>query len=146
MLDEPVRNVMERKKLLMAAPDTSVSTAAKLMAEAKVSAVMVVADKRLVGIFTERDAVFRVIAQGRDLHATRLAEVMTRDPLTLAPEESFGYALLVMHEKGFRHVPVVENGAPIGIVSARNALDPDLEEFESEARRRQNIRRQAAQQ
>jgi len=143
MLDEPVRNVMERKKLLMAAPDTSVSTAAKLMAESKVSAVMVVAGKRLVGIFTERDAVFRVIAPGRDVNATRLAEVMTRDPMTVAPGESFGYALLMMHEKGFRHVPVVENGEPIGIVSARNALDPDLEEFESEARRRQNIRRQA---
>ena len=143
MLDEPVRNVMERKKLLMATPDTSVGTAAKLMAESKVSAVMVVAGKRLVGIFTERDAVFRVIAPGRDVHATRLAEVMTRDPMTVAPGESFGYALLMMHEKGFRHVPVVENGEPIGIVSARNALDPDLEEFESEARRRQNIRRQA---
>ena len=66
--------------------------------------------------------------------------------MTVTPGESFGYALLMMHEKGFRHVPVVENGAPIGIVSARNALDPDLEEFESEARRRQSIRRQAAQQ
>lgn len=145
MLDEPVRNVMERKKLLMAAPDTSVSTAAKLMAASKVSAVMVVADKRLVGIFTERDAVFRVMAQGRDVHATRLAEVMTKDPTTVGPGESFGYALLMMHEKGFRHVPVVENGEPIGIVSARNALDPDLEEFESEARRRKHIRRQSAQ-
>ena len=145
MLDEPVRNVMERKKLLMAAPDTSVSTAAKLMAASKVSAVMVVADKRLVGIFTERDAVFRVMAQGRDVHATRLAEVMTKDPTTVGPGESFGYALLMMHEKGFRHVPVVEDGEPIGIVSARNALDPDLEEFESEARRRKHIRRQSAQ-
>ena len=146
MLDEPVRNVMERKKLLIAAPETSVSTASKLMAQSKVSAVMVVADGRLVGIFTERDAVFRVIAPGRDVHATRLADVMTRDPMTVTPGESFGYALLLMHEKGFRHVPVVEGGGPIGIVSARNALDPDLEEFESEARRRQNIRRQAAQQ
>ena len=133
---------MERKKVLIAPPDTSVSTAAKLMATNKVSAVMVVDNKRLVGIFTERDAVFRVIAQDRDAQTTRLVEVMTRAPKTVTPDESFGYALLMMHENGFRHVPVIENGEVIGIVSARNALDPELEEFESEAQRRKNIRRQ----
>ncbi len=133
---------MERKKVLIAPPDTCVSTAAKLMATNKVSAVMVVDNKRLVGIFTERDAVFRVIAQDRDAQTTRLVEVMTRAPKTVRPDESFGYALLIMHENGFRHVPVIENGEVIGIVSARNALDPELEEFESEAQRRKNIRRQ----
>jgi len=142
MLSEPVRNVMERKKVLMAPPDTSVGAAAKLMEKNKVSAVMVVENKHLVGIFTERDAVFRVIAQDRDVRTTRLFEVMTRAPKTVAPDKSFGYALLLMHENGFRHVPVIENGEPIGIVSARNALDPDLEEFESEARRRKHIGRQ----
>ena len=144
MLSEPIRNVMERKRLVLAAPDTSVSAAAQLMAANKVGAVMVVEGKRLVGIFTERDAVFRVIAQQRDPQTTRLAEVMTPAPLTVAPQETFGYALILMHENGFRHVPVIENGAPVGMVSARNALDPDLEEFESEARRRKAIRRGAA--
>ena len=142
MLSEPIRNVMERKKVLIAPPDTSVSTVAKLMATNKVSAVMVVDNKRLVGIFTERDAVFRVIAQDRDAQTTRLVEVMTRAPKTVTPDESFGYALLMMHENGFRHVPVIENGEVIGIVSARNALDPELEEFESEAQRRKHVRRQ----
>jgi CBS domain-containing protein len=113
------------------------------MAEKKVGAVMVVEDGRLVGIFTERDAVYRVIAQGRDARTTRLAEVMTPDPNTVTPEESFGYALLLMHERGFRHAPVLEDGRPVGIVSARNALDPDLEEFEAEAQRRKHIRRRA---
>ncbi|MBI1943278.1 MAG: CBS domain-containing protein [Betaproteobacteria bacterium] len=143
MLNEPIRNVMERKKLLVAPPHTSVSAAARMMAKKHVSAVMVVEDNRLVGIFTERDAVFRVLAQELDAQGTRLADVMTASPRTVAPEESFGYALLMMHEHGFRHVPVVENGAPVGIVSARNALDPDLEEFESEAQRRKHIRRLA---
>lgn len=142
MLSEPIRNVMERKKVLIAPPDTSVSTAAKLMATNKVSAVMVVDNRRLVGIFTERDAVFRVIAQDRDAQTTRLVEVMTRAPKTVTPDESFGYALVMMHENGFRHVPVIENGEVIGIVSARNALDPELEEFESEAQRRKHVRRQ----
>ena len=142
MLREPIRKVMERKKLLIAPPNTSVSTAAKLMATDKVSAVMVVENRRLVGIFTERDAVFRVIAQDRDARTTPLVDVMTTAPKTVTPDESFGYALLMMNENGFRHVPVIENGEPIGIVSARNALDPELEEFESEAQRRKNIRRQ----
>jgi CBS domain-containing protein len=143
MLDEQIQNFMEREQILLAAPETSVSSAARLMAEKKVSAVMVVEQKRLVGIFTERDAVFRVIAQGRDADSTRLADVMTTAPKTVTPSESFGYALLMMHENGFRHVPVVQNGEPVGIVSARNALDPELEEFESEAKRRKSIRRQA---
>ncbi len=143
MFSEPIRNVMEQKKVLTAPSDTSVWDAAKLMAKKKVSAVMVVEDKRLVGIFTERDAVFRVIAKDLDAKITRIADVMTTAPKTVAPDESFGYALILMQENGFRHVPVVENGEPIGIVSARNALDPELEEFESEARRRKQIRRES---
>lgn len=143
MLNEKIRDVMDRKKLLVAAPETSVREAAALMAKRKVSAVMVVQEARLVGIFTERDAVQRVIARKRDPGATRLAEVMTPDPMTVAPNESFGYAMIMMYEQGFRHVPVVENGVPVGIVSARNALDPELEEFESEAQRRKHIRRYA---
>jgi CBS domain-containing protein len=143
MYDEPIRNVMEQKRVLTASPDTSVSTAAKLMAKNEVSAVMVVEGRRLVGIFTERDAVFRVIALDRDTQTTRLVDVMTTAPQTVTPSESFGYALLMMHKYGFRHVPVIVNGEPVGIVSARNALDPEMEEFESEMSRRKSIRRQA---
>ncbi len=142
MFSQRVKSVMERKKILTAPPDTSVSKAAKLMARRNVGAVMVVDHKRLVGIFTERDAVFRVMAKGRDAKTTLLADVMTADPHTVAPEELFGHALLMMYENGFRHVPVIENGEPVGIVSARNALDPDLEEFVSEEQRRKHIRAQ----
>jgi CBS domain-containing protein len=140
MFSQRVKQVMERKKLLTAPPETTVSKAAKLMASKNVGAVMVVENERLVGIFTERDAVFRVMAKGLDAQATKLAEVMTNEPQTVDPDKSFGYALLMMHENGFRHVPVIENGKPIGIVSARNALDPEMEEFVSEAQRRKHIR------
>jgi len=142
MFDLRVRKVMERKKLLVAPPETSVSKAARLMARKNVGAVLVVKNKRLVGIFTERDAVFRVMARGRDAQTTCLADVMTPAPRTLSPDASFGHALLVMHENGFRHLPVMEDGKLVGIVSARNALDPDLEEFVSEAQRRQHILRE----
>jgi CBS domain-containing protein len=133
---------MEQRKLLIAPPETTVSKAARLMAERKVGAIMVVDDRRLVGIFTERDAVFRVIARDLDYQTTRLVDVMTRDPTTTTPDTSFGYALLVMHENGFRHLPVIEDGNLIGVVSARNALDPDLEEFVSESERRKHLWRE----
>ena len=140
MFSQRIRSVMERKKLLTAAPETTVSQAARLMAKKNVGAIMVVEDEHLVGIFTERDAVFRVIARGRDTLTTRLADVMTTAPHTVDPDKSFGYALLMMHENGFRHVPVIENGKPIGIVSSRHALDPEMEEFVSETQRRKHIR------
>ena len=141
MFSQRVRSVMKRKKVLMAPPETTVSKAAKLMAGRNVGAVMVVENERLIGIFTERDAEFRVVARGRDAQTTQLADVMTTRPLTVDPDNSFGHALLIMHENGFRHMPVIEDGKPIGIVSARNALDPEMEEFVSEAQRRQHIQK-----
>lgn len=142
MFSQPIRTMMEKKRLVTASPETTVSKAAKLMAKRRVGAVMVVEEHRLVGIFTERDAVFRVIAPGRDSQTTRLADVMTTAPKTVDPDKSFGYALLMMHENGFRHVPVIENGRLIGVVSARDALDPDLEEFVAESQRRKHILRE----
>jgi CBS domain-containing protein len=139
MYDRPVRMVMRRRKVCRAAPNTSVRRAAKLMADKNAGAVLVVADEgRLAGIFTERDLAFRVVAQGRDPDATILVDVMTPSPRTIDADEPFGYALLLMHEGGFRHLPVLEDGKLIGIVSARSAMDPDLEEFASEAQRRRH--------
>jgi CBS domain-containing protein len=143
MLSLPIGSLIEPRRLVVASPDTTVRVAAALMEEGRVGAVLVVEDGRLAGIFTERDAVYRVMAAGRDPLTTLLKDVMTPDPLTVAPEETFGYALLLMHEKGFRHAPVVVDGRPIGVVSARHALDPDLEEFAAEAERRRHIRRRA---
>jgi CBS domain-containing protein len=141
MLSQPIRQVLEPHDLVFAAPQASVADAALLMRRGKVGAILVVDGERLAGIFTERDALFRVIAAGRDPHRTRLVDVMTPDPQTVTPDETFGYALLLMYERGFRHVPVVDNGRAIGVISARYALDPDLEEFAAEAERRKAIRR-----
>ena len=110
MFDRPVKDMMRREKLLRAPPDTPVCKAAKLMVSKSVGAVMVIADEHLVGICTERDIVFRVVAKGLDAHATRLVDVMTPGPQTIAPDKPFGSALLIMHERGFRHLPVVHAG------------------------------------
>jgi CBS domain-containing protein len=139
VFDEPVRNVMRPSKVLKAAPETLVSEAAKLMAGKNVGAIMVVEGDRLVGILTERDVVCRVVARGLDARATRLADVMTRAPLTVDSDKPFGYALLVMFKNGFRHLPVVRDGKLIGIVSSRSAMDPELEEFTFESSRRKRF-------
>jgi CBS domain-containing protein len=140
MFSQRIGRVMEREKMLTASPRTTVIEAVKRMASQRVGAVLVVDNEGLAGIFTERDAVFRVMAQERDAQATLLADVMTPSPLSVDPDKTFGFALHLMHEHGLRHMPVVQDGKPVGIVSARDALDPDLEEFVSEARRREGLR------
>jgi CBS domain-containing protein len=140
MFDLPVKSLMEPKKLIMVSPETTVSETAVLMASKNTGAVLVIDDKLLIGIFTERDVVFRVLAQGKDAATTRLRDVMTSAPFTLTPGTSYGHALLLMQEKGFRHVPIVDGNRVLGIIAARNAMDPRLEEFVSEARRREHYR------
>lgn len=140
MFDLPIRSVMERKKFITAAPTDTVSQAARLMATHDVGAVLIVEDHRLIGIFTERDVVFRVIAPGGDPKSTVLREVMTTEPKTLGPTQCYGHALVIMQENGFRHVPVVDEGKAIGIISSRYAMDPDLEEFVADQRRREHYR------
>ena len=140
MPQRPIRNVIAKQKILTATAEITVTDAARLMKKKSVGAVMVVKDNgRLAGIFTERDAVFRVLAEGRDPKTTRLSDVMTPQPQTITPEKPFGHALLMMYESGFRHVPVVEDGKPVGMVSARDVLGPELQEFESELQRRTRI-------
>jgi CBS domain-containing protein len=136
MYEQPVRQVMAGAELLTAPPQTTVAEAARMMALRKTGAMVVVDGDRVVGIFTERDVVFRVVAMGRDVETTQVADAMTRSPVTIAPEKPFGVALAMMHKHGFRHLPVVDGERPIGIVSARLALDPDMEDFVAESRRR----------
>ena len=140
MFDQTIRKVMETRKFLTISPGDTVSHASKLMRAANIGALLVVENGHLIGIFTERDALFRVMAQELDPATTLLLSVMTAEPITLGPEKSYGHALLLMQENGFRHIPVIENGHPIGIVSSRNAMDPDLEELVWEVRRREHYR------
>jgi CBS domain-containing protein len=135
--------MMERRKFVTALPKTTVREASQLMAKKQVGAVLIVEEGRLLGIFSERDVVFRVVALGLDPATTPLAQVMTPEPKTIKPNNTFGYAMTLMHENGFRHLPVLDDGKPIGIVSARSALDPDLEEFVCEERRRKSFKEEA---
>jgi len=134
------RMIVQESKLVTAPASTTVGEAARLMKKNHLSALMVVEKSRLVGIFTERDGLFRVLAAKRDPEATPLSRVMTRNPKTIDPDKSVGFALFMMYEGGFRHVPVVENGQPLGIISSRDALGPELKEFSDEIGNREHIR------
>ena len=140
MYGHRIKEVMERRKLVKATAELTVGKAARLMAKKHVGALVVVDEGgALAGIFTERDVLFRVVARRLDAESTLVRDVMTPNPQSIGPKDSFGQALVMMREGGFRHLPVVEDGVPIGIVSNRSALDPDLEEFRVEEARRKHL-------
>jgi CBS domain-containing protein len=135
----PVRTIIEDQRPVTAKSDITVAAAAQLMKRHRIGAILIVDNDHLAGIFTERDALFRVVAEGRDPAKTRLSEVMTTNPRTITADRPFGHALHLMHEGGFRHVPVVDADRPVGVVSARDALGPELEQFVSELDTREHI-------
>lgn len=129
MSGRTVRSIIEGQELITAPKSMPVGEAARLMKSHNVGAILVVEGDLLVGVFTERDALFQVVAEGRDANTTHLGAVMTRNPRTIEADGLFTLALQIMYEGGFRNVPVVENGRPVGLVSARDALGPELKDF-----------------
>jgi CBS domain-containing protein len=137
MFSQRIRKVMDPAAMVTVGPHATVSQAAQLIAGHAVGAVLVVQDDALLGIFTASDAVRRVLAKGLDPGLTPLSDVMSTPVRTVEPEATFGSALQLMHEHALRQVPVVEGGKPIGVLCARDALDPEMEEFAVEAQRRE---------
>jgi CBS domain-containing protein len=127
-----IREIIRNQRVLTLPPDVSVRVAARAMAEHRVGSVMVLEHDKLVGIITERDCLDRVLAAGVDPDTTELSAVMTRKVMTITPDHLLVNALHQMHDNGFRHMPVVENGRPIGMISVRDALGSELIRFEVE--------------
>lgn len=100
----------------------SVREAAEFMAEKRIGAVVVMEEGKLHGIFTERDALYRVVAGGRDPAATELGEVMTAPVLTLTLDDTVADALRLMRDMEFRHLPLVEGEEVCGILSLRDFI------------------------
>ena len=134
-----VSQIIKNQSVLSSPDNISVAEAARRMKQAGVGAMMVVAKDQLVGLFTERDALFRVLAAGLDPDKTPLAAVMTANLRTITPDQPFSHALHMMYDGGFRHMPVVEQGRPVGMISARDALGPELEQFEEELVSREQL-------
>ena len=135
-----LRTIVAGQTPLMVRADASVSDVARSMLAHNTGAAMVVEGTRLAGIFTERDALFRVLAQARNPDRTAVALVMTRNPQTIHPDKPFDEALRMMHEGRFRNVPVVEDGRPLGMVSVRDAIDPDMLELREALTTRELVR------
>ncbi|MDX6466318.1 MAG: hypothetical protein QOI27_1358 [Gaiellaceae bacterium] len=114
-----VADVMSRK-LLTVDPATGLSEAAEKMTERGVGAALVLSGDHVSGILTERD-VLRAVATG-PVEGTHVAAWMTRDPETVDVSESLGQAAAVMIHGGFRHLPVLDGNAPVGIVSIRDLM------------------------
>ena len=135
-----LRSIVAGRPPVTVSRNATVVDAARQMKQRNVGSVLVVDGDRLVGIFTERDALFRVLAAGRDPATTTIGDVMTPQPQTMHPDEPFVRALRVMHEGKFRHLPVVEFGRPLGVVSVRDALDDDLVELRWDLEQREEAR------
>jgi CBS domain-containing protein len=134
-----LRSMLEGQKPITISSSATVVEGARLMKQHNIGALLVMDGTRLCGIFTERDALFRVVAAARDPAGTRLAEVMTPQPQTIHPDEPFLHALRLMHKGRFRHLPVVEYDRPLGMVSVRDALDDDLHELRMDLQIREDM-------
>jgi CBS domain-containing protein len=107
---------------------------AQAMVDRNIGAVPVLEDGLLVGIFSERDLMKKVVVEGRDASRTRVGDVMTRDPLTVAPSEELEACMLLMRQHGFRHLPISDGKQLKGMVSLRDIMLRDLTEKDDEVR------------
>lgn len=105
---------------LTVGPDTPADVVIARMQEAETDCVLVTVDDRLVGIFTDRDAVVK--AAGKDLDAFRVRDFMTVDPVVLRSDDPIALAIHKMAVGGFRHIPLIEDGRPTGVVTARDVF------------------------
>jgi len=116
----PIREIMS-SKLVKLTPDTSVSEAAKMMTDNKVSSILICQQDRLGGIITERDLCGRCLATEMDIN-TPISEIMTSDPYTISQDDYAFYALMLMSRHNIRHLPVKNNDQIVGLISATDLI------------------------
>jgi len=128
MTERTVFQSMPRRLLVSLGPDATVHEAACVMTRANCGSVLVIdAASAMVGILTERDLMTRVLAKALDPATTRISAVMTPHPQCVKPDTKVADAVLIMIERGFRHLPVVGDGGHIhGVFSVRDALPREI--------------------
>jgi CBS domain-containing protein len=128
-----IADIVRSQDPVMLPPVATVQEACRCMRSRRVGAVLVAEeDRRLVGIFTGRDAVHRVLAEGKDAGRTTLAEVMTPEPDTLPPGKIAIEALRLMEDGRYRHLPVVDDGKVVGILSRFDFSGLELDRLDEE--------------
>jgi CBS domain-containing protein len=128
MSERTVLQSMSQRHVLSLGPSASVHDAACAMTRANCGSVLIIDSAgTMQGILTERDLMTRVLAKGLDANATAVTQVMTRHPRCVGPEMKVADAVLIMIERGFRHLPIVDPGGRVlGVFSARDALPREL--------------------
>jgi CBS domain-containing protein len=126
--------VFRERALVTARPDDSVLDVARRMTECQVGAIIVLDRDRLVGVFSERDLMTRVLVAGRDAATTPVSAVMTRDVVTAEMRDRVDACEEKMRRAGCRHLPVLADGRVIGMLSMRDLLRDELEEERQELR------------
>ena len=129
-----LRQLISRLNLISAEPDAMVFDVAYAMSEARIGAIPIIEGERLVGIFSERDLMTRVVVAGRDARATRVADVMTHEVITAGLDENVDRCLQKMQRAGCRHLPVVHDGRVMSMLSMRDLLRDEIEEQGEEIR------------
>ena len=115
----PLNQIIERGEPIHSiGPNTLVTECVRLMTARKIGALLVMDNNNLVGIFTERDALNKVMAGGLDSSNTKVSEVMTRDPYSVHPTSTVDEAMKVMTMRRFRHLPIVKDGKVLAVVSS----------------------------
>jgi CBS domain-containing protein len=123
-----IRELIEGRKLYTLIETASVLDAARLMVKRKIGAVPITNEKgKVIGIFTERDLLKRVVAAELNIKETKVSEVMTIKLVTASADETPMYCLRKMKQKKFRHMLIAESKQIIGIVSQRDLIEVDLE-------------------
>ena len=119
-MQDRLASVLQAKgaKVHSVGPRESVMSAVRSMNEEKVGCMLVKDGDTVVGIFTERDVLTRVVASQKDPQTTRVEEVMTREPIAIGPQTTVEEAMAVITEKRCRHLPVIENDRLVGMVSS----------------------------
>ena len=112
-------------------PDDSVFAALELLAQYEVGALIVMEGGRLVGVFSERDYTRKVALQGRNSKDTRVAEIMTRNVITVTPKTGTHACMQLMSERKIRHLPVVDGDTVLGMISIRDILDEIIADHEA---------------
>lgn len=118
-IDSPIQPVLEKKGWAVhaVAPESSVYDALARMAEAGIGALVVLEGERLVGVFSERDYARKVILAGRSSRDTKVSEIMSREVVTVGPQDTVSECMQHMTDRRCRHLPVVVDGKVVGLVS-----------------------------
>ena len=129
-----LRHVIQSQKLIHAAPSATVFDVAALMSKARVGCIPVLEGDRLVGVFSERDLMTRVVVEGVDVRSTPVSTVMTREVITASLDDRVELCLDKMRSCGCRHLPVVAEGRVIAMISMRDLMRDEIEEQVEEIR------------